>query len=172
MDVDEPKDNSSKDSNDTEVLTHPLSKIRWKDSIIIFLLFLVIYLSMLLSCDSSEDRLIKDVLISHTRAIEEEDLNGSLEFIHADSLLRSREHTLLTLQVFMFANVSYEIESLTILNRNESEATVRMVCVTEGEMENGDTFRNNRTTQELTLKKNGRDWFIWDSKIIEIEYLD
>lgn len=72
--------------------------------------------------------------------------------------------------IFQRYDLVYTIESIKVLEENDSEAKVEFTQLTK--KTKGPEFKDNRTTGIHTLRKDGDSWKIYSTEMKGIKFLD
>jgi hypothetical protein len=142
------------------------------DSVIKFkVAFLFILLSgLILNCSDKKEFLTpEDVINANAEFMNAKDLDGMMSTIHPESPNYPAVESMAKL-IFERYDLKYTIESMKILEENESEARVEYTQLTK--KIKGPEFKDNRTIGIHTLKKDGDSWKIYSTKMTKITFLD
>jgi hypothetical protein len=109
------------------------------------------------------------VVKSNLMAMEKEDIESVKRTIDTSSPAYAMTIDM-TEEIFQQYDLKYTLESVKMIEAEETTARVWFIQVTE--KISGPAFRNNRLTGIHTLKKIDGSWVITHTEIEEIDYLD
>ena len=109
------------------------------------------------------------VIIDNIRASNAESIPHYMATIHSKS--PSYQSTKkLTEQAFGLFDLSYEISGVKIVKQNKNEAVVAFTLTTQ--KIRGPSFRDNRITGDMILRKEDGKWKIYNQVVHDIKYLN
>lgn len=112
---------------------------------------------------------IESVINANLDYSNKEDLDGVMSTLDKN-MPNYSEIKNFTKQIFDVYDLNYKLEKIEIIEQNSNDAKVKFVQLTT--KLKGPEFRDNRLTGIHTLKRNGNSWKIYDTKIINIDYLN
>ncbi len=143
-------------------------KIMNKDRISKLIVLLIPVL--IISCSSREDFYTPESVIeANLKYMNEEKYDEAMNTIHKDSPSYPASEIMIK-QLFERYDLHYKIESMKVLEDNNSEAKIEFVQVTQ--KLNGPEFQNNKATGIHTVKKDGDSWKIYSTEIKNVKHLD
>lgn len=141
-----------------------MNKDRISKLIVLFIPVLII------SCSSREDFYTPESVIeANLKYMNEEKYDEVMNTIHKDSPSYPASEIMIK-QLFERYDLHYKIESMKVLEDNNSEAKIEFVQVTQ--KLNGPEFKNNKATGIHIVKKDGDSWKIYSTEIKEVKQLD
>ena len=131
----------------------------------------IIYICVLLSgsalANPKQD--IENTIKTHVETTNAENLTGVLSTLDSKCPDYPQQAAMMP-NLFEQFDLKYSLEKLTILNTDETTATVTLTICTEKQA--GPAFRNNRIQQLVTLNNTNNGWKLCSGKIMNIQYLD
>ena len=133
---------------------------------------LTILATMLLSaCNSNPNSEIVSVLQQNAQAAQSESLSAYMNTYHSQSPGRQGLQLMMT-PLFQSYNLKYTVSDVEVESRTGDEIVARYTLLTQKADNTGPPFRNNRTGQQVTFKKENGQWKIYEGKVNKIEYVD
>jgi len=129
--------------------------------------FLAILAFIFTSCSPANSD-ITDVLQRNVQASNDEDISAYMVTLHPDSPSYTTTETFMR-QLNNYYDLNYQLESASVIESSEDEASVSFVLVTR--LVSGPAFRDNRVTATMTLRKYNGEWRIYNQVVSNIEYL-
>lgn len=139
-----------------------------KRRLLLFVLLLII--SSVVTCSSQNpDAEILAVVASNIEAMKHEDIEGIKQTI--DGTSPGYNMTIdMTKDIFQQYDLQYTMESMKVIEKKGDNARVWFIQITE--KVNGPAFRDNKLTGIHTLRKIDGKWYLSDTEIVDVKYLD
>lgn len=136
----------------------------------IFLLpFLILSAIYFNGCSNKGGSSPEEVIRINAKYMTEENLAGVESTIDPDSPDFEESKRLANL-LFKTYDLKYEIESIEIIEQNDTEALVKFVQLTT--KLNGPEFKDNRFTGIHTVRKTDNGWKIFATKQLNVKFLN
>ena len=117
--------------------------------------------------DPTQD--IQAFLDEHLAQAQAEDVEGFLDTYHRDSPERA-EAVLLVERLWNDFDLEYATENLSLLDSTSDAARIQVDIITR--KVSGGEFKNNRTTQILTLRMDDGQWKFFSGEIVATVFLE
>lgn len=110
-----------------------------------------------------------NVIIENIRASNAENANYYMSTIHSKSPVYQNTKKM-TKEAFSMFDLSYKISGLKIIKETKNEVVVAFTLTTR--KINGPSFRDNRITGEMILRKEDDKWKIYNQVVHDVKYLN
>jgi tetratricopeptide (TPR) repeat protein len=110
-----------------------------------------------------------NVIIENVRASNAENANYYMSTIHSESPVYQNTKKM-TQEAFSLFDLSYKVSGLKIIKETKNEVVVAFTLTTR--KINGPSFRDNRITGEMILRKEDGRWKIYDQVVHDVKYLN
>ncbi len=130
--------------------------------------FLAILVLIVASCSPANTD-ITDVLRRNVQAANDEDVSTYMATMHPHSPVYASTETTMR-QLIAVYYLSIQMESATVVESSADETSVSVVLVTR--LVSGPTFRDNRVTATMILRRYDGEWRLYDQVINDIKYLN
>jgi hypothetical protein len=135
----------------------------------IILAFLIVLLGLLITCSERKYSTVEDVIYANAEYYTKEDLSGVMMTVHPESAQYSSTE-LIVEQLFERFDLEFIVEEIEIIEQSDEEAKVRFTQLTM--KVSGPEFKNNRIKGNHTLRKSDGSWLIFDTKILETDFIN
>lgn len=131
----------------------------------------VLVILLLSSCNQSYDAEIVSVLQQNAQTAQSENLAAYMNTYHSKSPARQVVRAIMT-PLFKAYNLRYTVSDIKVESRTSEEIRAQYTLLTQKADNTGPPFRDNKTGQLVTFKKENGQWKIYEAKINKIEYVD
>ena len=134
-------------------------------------LLAVIVTLFLSGCNKNPDAEVVAVLQQNAQAAQSESLTAYMNTYHSQAPGRQMLQSMMR-PLFLSYNLKYTVSDVQIESRTGDEIRAYYTLLTQKADETGPPFRNNRTGQQVILKKENGQWKIYEGEVKKIEYVD
>jgi ketosteroid isomerase-like protein len=128
----------------------------------------VLFLS---ACNKSSDSEIMAILQQNAQAAQSENLAAYMNTYHSKAQARQALKAMMP-NLFKFYNLKYTVSDVQVESSTAEEIRARYTLLTQKADSTGPPFRNNKTGQTVTFKKENGQWKIYEGKVNKIEYVE
>jgi len=112
---------------------------------------------------------LKKVVEANLAALNKEDLDAASACIHPKApLFAATRET--SKRIFETHDLIYELQSFRYIGRDADYAVARVTQETRKKA--GPAFRDNRVDAMHVFRKDGADWKLWQTVVLEVQFLD
>ena len=135
----------------------------------IILAFLIVLLGLLFNCSERKYETVEDVIYANAEYLTKENLSGVMSTVDPESDQYSSTE-LLVENLFERFDLEFIVEEIKIIEQSDEQAKVNFTQLTK--KVSGPQFKNNRIKGTHTLRKSDGSWLIFDTKILETNFIN